>query len=350
MNERENTLRAVRFEKPERIPVNFHINKGCWEYYPHDALFKLMAEHPLLFPDFRYEKGMAAPKISPMFRAGKPYTDSWGCLWETTLNGLAGAVIKHALDDWSKFRTYQPPSPDDQNGDTAINWEAIRTQISSARQNGRLASGSLRHGHTFLTLTYIRGYENIIFDMHDGQPLLNDLIAMVEEFNLGLVRNFIEAGVEWMDYPEDLGMQKGPMISPAHFRKYIKPVYQRLVKPAKEAGCVIHMHSDGDIRELAPDLLDVGFDALNLQDLVNGIDWIESNLKGRVCIHLDIDRQNITRFGTPKQIDEHIGQAVKKLGSPDGGLMLVFGLYPGAPIENVKAAMESMDKYSQYYS
>ncbi len=53
MNQRENLLRAVRFETPETIPMVFHINPACWQHYPHDALQELIAAHPLLFPDYR---------------------------------------------------------------------------------------------------------------------------------------------------------------------------------------------------------------------------------------------------------------------------------------------------------
>ncbi|MHC4371504.1 MAG: hypothetical protein ACYSW8_28140 [Planctomycetota bacterium] len=110
------------------------------------------------------------------------------------------------------------------------------------------------------------------------------------------------------------------------------------------------MHSDGDIRDLVGDIVVSGVDALNLQDLVNGIDWIAANLKGRVCIDLDIDRQQITRFGTPEQIDDLIRQEVEKLGSPQGGLMMIYGLYPGVPVENVKAVMDAMERYAGFYT
>ncbi|MBS3764661.1 MAG: hypothetical protein KGZ25_15285, partial [Planctomycetes bacterium] len=155
-----------------------------------------------------------------------------------------------------------------------IDWDKIRENLKNARENNRLARGGLRHGHTFLTLLYLRGYENLLFDMVDQHPRLSELVELVETFNLGLVQRYVDAGVEWMGYPEDLGMQKGPMLSPDQFRKYIKPTYRRLVAPAKEAGCVIHMHSDGDIRELCEDIIDVGVEVINLQDLVNGIDWM----------------------------------------------------------------------------
>lgn len=109
------------------------------------------------------------------------------------------------------------------------------------------------------------------------------------------------------------------------------------------------MHSDGDIRTLVPSMLECGVDIFNLQDLVNGIDWIRDNLKQKVCIELDIDRQKITPYGTPKDINRLVREEVEKLGSRDGGLMMIFGLYPGTPLENVKALMDAMEKYAFYY-
>ncbi|MGL4346021.1 MAG: uroporphyrinogen decarboxylase family protein, partial [Cellulosilyticaceae bacterium] len=139
------------------------------------------------------------------------------------------------------------------------------------------------------------------------------------------------------------------MINPRHFRQYIKPSYQRLMKVAKDKEIMIHMHSDGHIRHLVEDLIDGGVEVLNLQDLVNGIDWIKEHLKGKVCLELDIDRQKITTYGTPKQVDELILNEVKELGSRDGGLMMIYGLYPGVPLENIKALMDAMEKYAFYY-
>ena len=347
MTDTENLLRAVRFERPDHIPVRVSINNACWNHYPRETLFELMAEHPLLFPGFNPDAIPPQPIYAPFRIAGKPYTDSWGCVWETVEDGITGTVVKHALPTWDDFDSYIPPSPDEHNGWGTIDWELEAIFLDGATETGRLRRGGLRHGHTFLTLSYIRGYENLLFDMVDGEPCLWQLIEMVEAFNAGLVRRYLDLGVDWMSYPEDLGMQRGPILSPKQFRTYIKPTYQRLMQPARDANCVIHMHSDGDIRTLAGDLLDCGVDILNLQDLVNGLDWIRDNLKGRVCIDLDIDRQQITRFGTPAQIDAHICEAVENLGSKDGGLMLGHGLMPDIPLENVKALMDAMERYCQ---
>ena len=85
-----------------------------------------------------------------------------------------------------------------------------------------------------------------------------------------------------------------------------------------------------------------------MQDLVNGIDWIAAHFRGKVCIDLDIDRQKITPYGIPAQIDALIREEIEKISCREGGLMMVYGLYPGVPLENVKALMDAMERYAFY--
>lgn len=259
-------------------------------------------------------------------------------------------VTKHPLASWDDFAAYVPPDPETKTGLGPVNWAEVAIGLEKARPEGRLCAGGLHHGHTFLRLCDIRGYENLLFDMVDNVPQLPRLIQMVEDFNQSIVNRYIELGVECMSYPEDLGMQIGPMLSPDHFRRHIKPSYERLMTPARAAGCIVHMHSDGDIRNLADDLIDGGVNLINLQDLVNGIDWIADKFAGRVCIELDVDRQQVTPYGTPEEIDALIREEVEKLGSKAGGLMMIYGLYPGVPLENARAVMDAMERYAAHYA
>ena len=71
MNDRENKLRAARFETPAHIPVTFHISAACWGHYPQDALQDLMAAHPLLFPDFEKTEEKVTPSYAPWRKAGE---------------------------------------------------------------------------------------------------------------------------------------------------------------------------------------------------------------------------------------------------------------------------------------
>lgn len=341
--------RAVRFEFPQSIPMIFSISAACWDVYPHEALFDLMADHKYLFPNFSRPKGKFIPKYHNVARKDKPYTDDFGCVWMTPMDGLTGTVKVHPLDDWDKFENYRFPDPRVCMGIGPVDWEAEKRQIDQAHSDGAFVSRGLRHGHTFLQLSDIRGYENLMFDMADDEPRLWELIDGIEQFNMYIIRAYVDMGVDQVTYPEDLGMQIGPMLSPEYFCKYIKPSYKRLMAPALEKGRIVHMHSDGDIRLLLDDLIDDGVQVINLQDLVNGIDWIAQKFKGKLCVDLDIDRQLITARGTPRQIDDLIRKEVSTIGTAQGGLTMIYGLYPGVPLENVKALMDAMEKYAGYF-
>jgi len=351
MDARENYLRAVRFERPDHIPTIFHINDSCWGRYDQGALQDLMEAHPLLFPNFARREEPIAIDHPPFVSTKAPWVDPWGSTWEISIDGILGAVTRHALESWDQFESYTPPDPDTTTHWSPIDWHEEAESDNPIGFIDFMKCGEVGHGHTFLKLIDLRGYQNVLYDMVDEEPRLLRLIEMLDEFNLGQVRNFLDiVAVEQMGYAEDLGMQEGPMLSPELFRKYIVPSYRKIMKPAQDAGCIIHMHSDGDIRLLMDDILACGLDVINLQDLVNGIDWIAEHLTGKVCVDLDVDRQEVMLNGTPEQVDDLVREEVEKLGSREGGLMLVHGVYPGIPLENVAAAMDAMERYAGYYA
>lgn len=350
MNERENMLKAVYFDRPDWIPLVFGVNKSCWHHYPKQTLNDLMAEHPMLFPDFKPVPEDYEPVFAPYQQKDKSYTDPFGCVWQSPDDGITGVVTKHPLADWRNFDRFTLPDPNLVDGREPVDWDWKADELKKLRSQGRRARGGLRHGHTFLQLCDLRGYENIIFDMMDKNPMLKRLIAMLEEFNCELVKRWLDCIPDMMMYPEDLGMQKGPMLSVELFRTYIKPSYEKLMGYSRRRNIPVHMHSDGDIRTLAMDILNAGVDILNIQDLVNGIEWIKDTLKGKICIELDIDRQEVTVLAAPERIDALIKHEVQTLGSREGGLILMYGLYPGVPVENIKAVMDSMERYAGYFS
>lgn len=350
MKQPSNFMRAAFFERPDYIPMTFAINNACWHHYPQEALFELMETHRFLFPHFKKPTMLPfVPENPPVAKADAPYTDDFGCVWKTSEDGITGTVITHPLADWAQFDHYQFPDPSRCMGIGPIDWAKEEAAIGKAKSEGRDTFVGLRHGHTFLQLCDIRGYENLMFDFADEEPRLYQLIEGVESFNMYIVRKYADMEADVITYAEDLGMQVGPMLSPEHFNRYIKPSYQRLMSVAREKNLVVHMHSDGDIRTLVDDIIEGGVQVLNLQDLVNGIDWIAKKFRGKVCIDLDIDRQSITPHGTPAQIDGLIRESVEKIGTKAGGLTMIYGLYPGVPLENVKALMDAMEKYAGYY-
>lgn len=345
MKARENYIRTVTFQNPEWIPVHFVINKSCYFTYDQNFLFDEMEKHKLLFPNFQRPQGKYVPELSGVNKTGARFYDGFGCGWETTMDGITGTVVESPLQDISKADEFPFPDPEKNNGLNPIDWEKEKARIQRNKENGYLTIGGLRHGHTFLQMCDIRGYENFIFDMMDEEAYLKPFMEKLTDFNCAIIKKYVDMGVDVFQIPEDLGMQTGPMLSVDNFNEYILPCYRRLINEANKNGALVHMHSDGDIRLLVDGIIADGVKIINLQDLVNGIEWIEKNLKGKVCIDLDVDRQNIVRFGTPEQIDELVKTEIKTLDSKDGGLMMTFGLYPDIPEKNVSAIMDAFEKY-----
>ena len=346
---RENLLKTIRFENPDYIPMTFHINAACWAHYDQNALLDLMEDHPFLFPDFQRPSVPVVPEYDANARADQPYTDDFGCVWKTSMNGIVGSVVEHPLADLSRYASYNFPDPEKSMGLGSVDWAVFEQQVAQQKMRGEMTYGDLRHGHTFQQLCDIRGYMDTLMDLCDEEEAVLELLDRLCRFNLAQIHHFLKADVDIIRIPEDLGMQIGPMISPDLFRQYIKPLYQRMLEPVRRAGKIIHMHSDGDIRTLVDDIIEGGVDILNLQDLVNGVEWIGGKFRGRTCIDLDIDRQKITPFGTPAEIDAHVRNCIQTIGCKEGGLMMIYGLYPGVPLENVKALMDAMTDYAGYY-
>ncbi len=351
MNDRENTLRAYTFNKPDRIPVKYAISLASWYSYETRDLEKLVLKHKYLFPGFiKGSMNKNSLPFKPYRKKGFEHTDSWGCTWKTNYNGITGTVIKHSLENWNNLDIIKTPDPEYCNGWMNISWEDIEKNILELKDKNILTMGGLRHGYLFLTMSYMRGYENLMFDMHDGEKRLDILIQAIEKFNARIVEKYMDLKVDIMGFPEDLGSQRSLMMSPDMFRQYIKPVYKRLMKPVKDKGGLVHMHSDGYIMDIIEDLIKCGVNIINLQDLVNGIDNIKELIKGHIAIDLDIDRQGVTVNGSPHDIDDLVREEVIKLGGPEGGLSLIYGLHPDTPIENAEAVMDAMEKYSFYYN
>lgn len=346
---RENTLRAYRFQTPEWIPIIAGFSSIMWANNDPEAIEDLLVSHPILFPG--YKRGTAGRvETRPDMLAGAPYTDGWGSVWETSITGMTGLTTGHPLADWSAFDELTIPDPDCHDGKFALNWGKVNASVLRARDEDRLVRFELPHGHTYLRLQDLRGFENLVYDMMDDDPRLWKLIDLIEKINLSVIDRYLALQPDILGIPEDLGAQDRLAISPKLFRKYIKPSYLRLTDRIKSHGVLVHEHSDGHILEIVDDLVDAGGDILNLQDLVNGIDNIASCVKGRLAIDLDIDRQIITVTGSRQDIDDHIHECVAKLGSKAGGLSMFYQPWPPTSVENMRHTFDALEKYCFYYS
>ena len=134
------------------------------------------------------------------------------------------------------------------------------------------------------------------------------------------------------------------MISPAKFRRYIKPMFKTIFQTVRDAGALVALSSDGCLLEIVDDLVECGVNTHDPQFRANTLDGIERVYKGKMCIHLDLDRQMFA-FCTPQDIWDQVREGVRRLNSPEGGLMLMGQVYDdNTPLENIEALIAAMEE------
>jgi len=347
MTDRENRLRAYRFESPEHTPTRVGFWGSCFleEVYDQDRLWEIIEAFPRVTDGRRRPPGGRRTFV-PWATVGQRYTDPFGCVWVTHQDGATGQVVEHPLDDWSKLAAWTPPSPQTSNGKKFVDWPEELAALARRKQAGELVTAALDHGHTFLRMVDLVGYEKLLYSMADGAREVGALADLLADYNAAIVQKLLSVEPDIVGYPEDLGMQIGPMLSPDDFRTWIVPVYRRLMAPAKDTGCVVHMHSDGDLRTLLPDICRCGVDVINCQEECNTLGWLKAEIRGSIAIDLGLSARVIAT-AEPGELRDYILRCAEELGSPAGGLSLGCQLPPGVPWENIETLLATLDAVSK---
>jgi uroporphyrinogen decarboxylase len=311
-------MKAMLYKTPSAIPVSVSILPATWMKYG-DALAEIVEKYPVIFNNFDRRKMDYAAK-PPSYNAGS-FTDAWGCKWENIIDGYESIVTGHPLKTREDIHKLKIPDKDI----------------------------GFPHGFMYLRLTDLRGFEEFMMDIGDEAPEVDILIDKVLQYNIRQMKNLLASNPGTVLYfGDDLGMQHSLPISPAKWRKYMKPCYKRLYDLVHQTDRYVYMHTDGCIYEIIPDLIECGVNILNPQIGANGLDNLERTCKGKVCINLDLDRQQFPYF-TAEQIDEHIHEAVERLGLPEGGLMLTAECAADIPLQNIEAICTALVKYRTYF-
>ncbi len=172
------------------------------------------------------------------------------------------------------------------------------------------------------------------------------------EIHLDNLENFLGIVGDYIDiivFGDDLGMQTGPQISPNMYREFFKPRHKILWNRAKELADVkVNLHSCGGLRELIPDLIEVGLDAVNpVQINCLGMDLNE--LKNEFSKDIvfwggGCDTGHILPNGTPEAVIKHVKKQVE-IGRKGGGFVFqqVHNIMANVPPENIVAMFDAVN-------
>jgi len=255
--------------------------------------------------------------------------------------------LSDAMDECMWTAVASPPGPLVAGPDGSARLQAGARQL---RESSDRAILGLFGGNLLEMGQFLHRNDNFFMMLAAEPAKAHAFLDTIVEMHLANLENFLNAVGDFIDvilFGDDLGMQTGPQLSPAMYREFFKPRHALLWQRAKELADVkVMLHCCGGVRELLPDLIDAGLDAINpVQISCTGMD--AAGLKrdfGRDIVLWGggCDTQVILPYATPAQVKEHVREQIDIL-SPGGGFIFqqVHNILATVPPENIVAMLEA---------
>ncbi len=204
----------------------------------------------------------------------------------------------------------------------------------------------------------IVGMENLLMMMAMGEPAADALFEKLLELKLSYWETVLmELGdlVDIVTYADDYGTQTSQLISPAMFRKQIKPRVAELFDAFKSLApqAKRFIHSCGNVKPLLPDFAELGVDILNpVQFTATGMDLEELKKEwGSVFCFWGgvVDTQGVLPSGSPREVRDQVKRNLDIL-APGGGYVFntVHNIQADVPAKNFLAMWETLQEHGAY--
>jgi uroporphyrinogen decarboxylase len=212
--------------------------------------------------------------------------------------------------------------------------------LDRERERALMAS----NGNIFETSWYLRGFENIFFDLVEDPDFVQELLTRVTDFYVGYFERLLSAAKGRIDLvftADDIAGQEGLLMSLPMWERALKPHHARLNRALHAFGVKVIYHSDGAVTEAVPGLVDMGIDVLQaLQFDAAGMDpdFLKDRFGDRLSFCGGVSVQRTLPFGTPEEVRREVGERKRILGK-NGGYILgpSHCIQDGTPPENIAA-------------
>ena len=199
----------------------------------------------------------------------------------------------------------------------------------------------------FQTAQLMRGMEKFLVDLALDPEFACSIMDHVLEFVIEDARLTLESGkgkYTFVEYNDDVATQKGMLISPAMWKKYVKPRMKAFCDMAHACGAKVKYHSCGSVYKIIPDLIEIGVDILNpIQTLAVNMDpfKLKEEFGKNICFHGAIDIQELLPSGSVREVKDYVKKIIDVVGK-DGGYILAGShtIQADAKVENIIAMIE----------
>ncbi|MCG3178424.1 MAG: hypothetical protein BIFFINMI_00751 [Phycisphaerae bacterium] len=324
LNAKENALRILRFERPERIVGGPPTHNCSYFGVNHEPLAGVGGHD------------------SPI---GTVWHDIWGVGWRKELDGVMGFAIEHPLADFTTpgvLERFAWPDPDDERLVGPIRERAA----ACPDRDATFLIGS--HRETLWERCYnLVGMDRLMMAMVDAPAAVHELLTRVMDFQLGVAKHYLSVGVDFIGLGDDLGSQRAPLFSRRLLEEYFVPQYRRLVSLYKRRGVLINFHSCGNVEPIVDFFMDMGVDCLNpVQASANDLDAIRARTAGRMALQGGVSTHAIMT-GPVEAIIAETRRRLWQLGR-DGGYFCGPDQGMPFPEAHIAAMRETVQRYGVY--
>lgn len=361
---RQRVLKALNHEQPDAVPVH------VMGFEPIDHWL----EHFGVEDNFALRKalGLDLQEARPVYTGGyaKPGRDIWGNVvrvegadgagYGSARGGypLAGAESVADVDgfDW--------PDPDD--FDYQVVADVLRTVPEDVARfvkiqyvipaDGQSRLSAARSGAPWVPLLCslfdLFGMEKTLIDLHAAPALIEAGIRHVEEFILAFAERLLEATRGLVDvfyFGDDFAGQTGMLISPDHWRRYLKPSYARIYGLGKSYGLKVWVHECGTFRPVLPDMIDIGMDVWETVQVHlpgNEPEVLKREYGRDLAFYGAISTQSTLPSGTEEDVRAEVRERVRVLGKGGGYICgSDHSIMADVPVENVMAMLDEARRF-----
>jgi uroporphyrinogen-III decarboxylase len=257
------------------------------------------------------------------YQEARDYTDEWGIGWHLSPydtrfgRGFYTEISGHPLSDEASILSYRPPDPE-----RAVLYDAARRTVAEFGRTHWICGAAVTT--IFETAWALRGLERLLEDLLVAPEVADAVLDIPFRYHLAAARNLTSLGIDMLWLGDDIGGQTGMIMSPATWRRYLKPRLAALISEVKAVNprLVVAYHSDGKIDAVIPELVDIGVDVLNpVQPLCMDPAGLKKKYGRDLCFWGSIDEQRTLPFGTAADVRNEVMERLRTIGR-GGGLLL----------------------------
>jgi uroporphyrinogen decarboxylase len=359
MTHKERFLTALRKETPDRVPMfEFEFNESSviriGSYFSNDL--------PVLKPLIDYTPEERRRLFHVLFALVDGIDlDAVNYVFTTDAKRLA-TNTEHFKDDLGVvYRMSEHGDPFPVDGPVKTNRDLNRLGFPDPRDALTAFRYWRQHLPNRALVFCMPGPFKLSWSLMGGMQHLLLAYSMNETLSLALARattDFVKAGIqgaidEGADailLDGDISFQNNTLMSPDHYRLYLKPFHHECVTLAHQHGLPIIKHSDGNFWKVMDDLLEIGFDGLHpIQPQCMDIIEVKTHVQGRACIIGNIDCSHLLPYGTEEQVVTQVKETIRSV-APGGGYVIASSnsIHPGCKPENVVAMFRAARQYGEY--